>query len=356
MFARLMAVSVAFVTLTLHSGQVCSQSSIPRPNGATYERIAVYGQALEGNLSGDSPTRNVSVYLPPSYATRPHRRFPVLYVLHGLGSTDADWFTQPNSFNVADAADRALVSGAKEMIIVMPDAFTRFHGSMYGSSVTTGDWEKFIARDLIQNIDARYRTIARRAGRGLAGHSMGGYGALRIGMKFAGRFAALYALSPCCLAPNLAPSPVFQTDAAQVLDRMRQFGEGQFDGASLIAQSIIAEAAAWSPNPTNAPFYLELPIVSGVSRPEIIGMWAANAPLAMLPQYIPELKSFAGIAIDAGNLDQPIASTVQSLDQALQNYGIAHTAEIYPGDHISQVGLRLETQVLPFFSAHLVGK
>jgi S-formylglutathione hydrolase len=353
MIARLVAVSLALLVLSFLPEQSWSQ---PRPNGAVYERITVYGEALEGNLSNDSPTRNVSVYLPRSYATKPNRRFPVLYFLGGLGSTDADWFIVPNTYNIPDAADRALAGGAKEMIIVMPDAKTRFHGSMYSSSVTTGDWEKFITRDLIRHIDASYRTIASRGGRGLAGHSMGGYGVLRIGMKFPARFAAIYAMSPCCLAPNLAPSPLFQGQAALVEN------DAQFEAAPFVIKSIIATAAAWSPNPVpppnplTPPFYIDLPIANGVARPEIIGMWAANAPLAMLPQYIPELKSFKGIAVDAGNLDQPIAGTVQSIDQALLNYGIAHTAEIYPGDHISQVGLRLETHVLPFFSTHLKGK
>lgn len=82
--------------------------------------------------------------------------------------------------NVPDAADRAFADGAPEMIIVMPDAFTRWHGSMYSNSVNTGDWETFIARDLVWYIDTHYRTIPLRASRGL-GHSMGGYGTLRIG-------------------------------------------------------------------------------------------------------------------------------------------------------------------------------
>jgi S-formylglutathione hydrolase len=347
MNARFMAVSLVFVTLALHAEPTYPQA---RPNGAVYERITVYGEALEGNLSGDSPTRNVSVYLPPSYATQPNRRFPVLYFLHGQSSTDASWFVGPSFVNVPDAADRALVSGGKEMIIVMPDAFTRFHGSMYSSSVTTGDWEKFITRDLVRHIDASYRTIARRAGRGLGGHSMGGYGVLRIGMKFPGKFAAIYAMSPCCLPPNLAPNPFFQQLAGDVDD------DEEFVNAPAVVKAILATAAAWSPNPVKPPFYLDLPIEDGVQRPEIVGMWAANAPLAMLPQYIPELKSFHAIAVDAGNLDQPIASTVQSLDQTLTSYGIAHTAEIYPGDHINQIGVRLETHVLPFFSTHLKGK
>ena len=55
----------------------------------------------------------------------------------------------------------------------VPDAFTKYSGSMFSNSPTTGDWETFIARDLTEFIDKRYRTIASRAGRGLAGHSMG---------------------------------------------------------------------------------------------------------------------------------------------------------------------------------------
>src|SRR5688572_9442214 len=91
-------------------------------------------------------------------------------------------------------------------------------------------------------------------------------------------------------------------------------------------------------------------------RPEIVGMWAANAPLAMLPQYIPELRSMRAIAIDAGDRDRPIADFVQVLGQTLQNNGIANTMEIYAGDHISGVGERLETHVLPFFGEHLKRK
>jgi S-formylglutathione hydrolase len=352
MNTRLMAVLFAWVTLALYSEPTYSQISQPRPNGALYERIVVHGEALEGNLDGDSPDRNVSVYLPPSYATSPNRRFPVLYLLHGHSASDANWFglAGPNYVIVPDAADRAFASGVKEMIIVMPDAFTRFHGSMYGSSVTIGDWEKFIARDLVRYIDEHYRTIAKRAGRGLAGHSMGGYGTLRIAMKSPGRFSTLYAMSPCCLPANLAPSPVFQAQAALVQT------DADFAAANPIVKAIIAQAAAWSPNPVKPPLYIDLPIVNGVQQPEIIGMWAANAPLAMLSQYIPELKSFRAIAIDAGNLDLPIATTVQSLGQTLQNHGITNTMEIYAGDHISEIGVRLETHVLPFFATHLKGK
>ena len=165
------------------------------PKG-TLERITVHGRALEGNLEGDSPDRPVVVYLPPSYATDSTRRYPVLYFLHGYTAT-AEAYVK--SLAIPDSIDRAVAAGAREMIVVIPDAFTKYSGSMFSNSPTTGDWETFIAQDLTRFIDTRYRTIASREGRGLAGHSMGGYGTMRIGMKQPSAFAALYAMSSCCL-------------------------------------------------------------------------------------------------------------------------------------------------------------
>jgi len=177
---------------------------------------------------------------------------------------------------------------------------------------------------------------------------MGGYGTVRIGMKAPRMFSSLYAMSPCCMPPNYAPNVNFQTLAAGVQT------DGDFANAHIVVQTIIAFAAAWSPNPAKTgPMSFDLPIQNGVLQHEIVARWTANAPLTMLPQYIPALKSMKAIAIDAGDRDHPIAENVQTLDQMLQSYGITHTMEIYSGDHTDQVGTRLETQVLPFFSTHL---
>src|SRR5579885_628462 len=162
------------------------QATLPAQTGApekkgTVEKIKVHGKSLEGNLEGDSPDRDVFVYLPPSYAKQPNRRYPVVYFLHGYGvNAERYW----NMMTVSDTADKLMGSGAAhEMILVHPDAFTIYNGSMYSNSPTTGDWEDFIAHDLVSYIDSHYRTITTREGRGLAGHSMGGYGTVRIGMK-----------------------------------------------------------------------------------------------------------------------------------------------------------------------------
>src|SRR5579864_5705238 len=176
------------------------------------ERIKVHGRSLEGNLEGDSPDRDVSIYLPPSYASDRTRRYPVVYVLHGFTDSDDRWFGLKQSFiNLPAVTDKALANGsARKMILVMPNAYTAYQGSMYSTSETTGDWDRFISEDLVSYIDGHYRTIPQVASRGLAGHSMGGYGTIRIGMKHPEVFSSIYILSPCCMIPNLNPqSPVW---------------------------------------------------------------------------------------------------------------------------------------------------
>jgi len=160
----------------------------------TVVRIKVHGESLEGNLEGDSPDRDVSIYLPPSYKAQTHRRYPVLYLLHGYMDNDDNWFGAKHIFVDAPAAiDKSLADdGAREMIVVMPNAYTVYMGSMYSDSVTTGDWERFITHDLVAYVDSHYRTIADRAGRGLAGHSMGGYGTIRLGMKYPEVYSSVY--------------------------------------------------------------------------------------------------------------------------------------------------------------------
>src|SRR5579863_2847827 len=88
------------------------------------------------------------------------------------------------------------------MILVMPNAYTLYQGSMYSNSVTTGVWEDFVVRDLVSYVDSHYRTIPARESRGLAGHSMGGFGTIRLGMKFPEVCSSNYILSSCCLSPN----------------------------------------------------------------------------------------------------------------------------------------------------------
>jgi enterochelin esterase-like enzyme len=338
--------------LVLATGAAAQPAEPPAAAAGRLEHITVHGESLVGNLSGDPADRAVAVYLPPSYASSPTRRYPVLYLLHGFTDSEERWFGLAGTHfvNVPRATDRAVAGGAREVIIVMPNAYTKYFGSMYSSSIATGDWEAFVARDLVAYVDSHYRTLPARASRGLAGHSMGGYGVLRIGMKYPEVFSSLYSLSPCCMAANLTPSAeqfagaaAVKTDADLAALKPTDFG----------TKAMLASAAAWSANPAKPPFYLDLPISDGKALPEVVARWAANAPLTLVHQSVPELRSFVAIAVDAGDRDVGIAPTVTALHGILDSYGIAHDYEIYEGDHVNRIDARLSSHVLPFFTRHL---
>jgi S-formylglutathione hydrolase len=327
------------------------------PGKGSFERIKVHGKSLEGNLEGDSPDRDVSIYLPPSYATARNRRYPVVYLLHGYTNSDEGWFGPgvKSGFLSANTtlpavADKSIAEdGSGEMILVMPNAYTIYQGSMFSNSATTGDWEGYVTHDLVAYVDSHYRTIATPAGRGLAGHSMGGYGTIRLAMKYPDVFSSIYVLSACCLTANLNPQGrgFAQAEAIHTPADVAGAGRGPI--------TMLAEAAAWSPNPKNPPFFFDLPVKDGKVQPDVAARWVANAPLAIIDQYISNLKKLHAIAIDVGDKDG-LSSSNKQLSEILAQYDIPHVFETYDGDHTNHIALRMETKVLPFFSKNLKSK
>jgi enterochelin esterase-like enzyme len=318
---------------------------VPSAKPVTIEHIKVHGASLEGNLEGDAVDRDVIVFLPPGYARSRNRRYPVVYALHGYSIGAEQW---THEIHVPQTIEGAFAQGAQDMIVVLPDSKTVHNGSMYSSSVTTGDFENFIAHDLVAYIDAHYRTIPHRSARGLAGHSMGGYGAARIGMKHSDVFGSLYIMSPCCLSARGAGPPNSANEKA--LEAVKSAADSAKLPFGLRAQ--LASAAAWSPNPKKPPLYLDLPVENGVARPDVVAKWAANAPLAFIDQYIGNLRQYKAIAIDVGDKDGLRADTAK-LHEALDAYGIANSFEVYSGTHTSAVADRFQNHVMPFFSKNL---
>lgn len=344
----LMALAMTLALSGSHTAQVQTEVPpvVPGAKTVTVEHIKIHGLSLEGNLEGDSVDRDVLVFLPPGYLTSKHRRFPVLYALHGYSIGAEQWSKE---IHVPQTIEGAFALGANEMIVVLPDSKTVHNGSMYSSSVTTGDFEQFIARDLVTYIDAHYRTIPNRLGRGLVGHSMGGYGATRIGMKHADVFGSLYIMSPCCLSPRLVAPPA-DPELAKAIEAVKTPQDSS--KLSFFARAQLATAAAWSPNPKNPPLYLDLPTKNGVPQPDVFARWAANAPLAFVDQYVGDLRQYRAIAIDVGDRDTLRVDTIK-LHEVLDKYGIANSFEIYAGTHTSKVADRFQNHVMPFFSRNL---
>ena len=318
---------------------------VPGAKPATVEHIKIHGTALEGNLEGDAVDREVIVFLPPGYAKEKSRRYPVVYSLHGYSIGAEQW---TGEIHVPQTIEGAFAQGAKEMIVVLPDSKTMHNGSMYSSSVTTGDFERFISQDVVAYIDAHYRTIPDRMSRGLVGHSMGGYGASRIGMKHPDVFGSLYIMSPCCMSARPAGP------ANPELEKKLESVKTAEDSAKLafFERAQLATAAAWSPDPKNPPLYLDLPMKDGASQADVLAKWAANAPLAFIDQYIGNLRQYHAIAIDVGDQDGLRIDTAK-LHDVLDKYGIANTFEIYQGTHTSAVADRFQNHVIPFFSRNL---
>jgi enterochelin esterase-like enzyme len=339
------------------------------------EHIKVHGKSLENNLEGDSPDRDVFVYLPPSYGTSQNQRYPVVYLLHGYGLTGERWMTFAN---LAELSDKDIAAGTmKEMILVNPDAHTIYDGSMYSASPTTGDWETYIAEDLVSYIDGHYRTIPERMSRGLGGHSMGGYGTVRIGMKRPDVFSSLYIMSACCLLSNpyaqanrgnagaapAAPPPAGAEPGARAAapdaggggqrgTGGQRGGAGQGGRGRGFPNVGSAQAAAWASNPNNPPKYFDLPTKDGAVQPLIAAKYIANSPLVMIDQYVTNLKKYHAIMGDVGTQDTLAASNRQ-MDEIFTTFGITHTFETYEGDHTNHEKDRFEQKVLPFFSNNL---
>ncbi|MFD5223918.1 alpha/beta hydrolase [Streptomyces tendae] len=324
-----------------------------RDSTGTVLRVKVHGKSLEGNLEGDSPDRDVSVYLPPGYKSDSHRRYPVLYMLHGFTNTDLSYFGDGAGTHIPTIADRAIEGGtARDMIIVTPNAMTVYGGSNYSSGATTGDWESFVSQDLVSYVDKHFRTIDRVEARGLAGHSMGGYGAMRIGMKHPEVFSSLYILSSCCISPtsNIPDTPEEMAACGAFTERPDDYTE-----VPSSIRTAVAAAAAWAPDPANPPLYYDSPVKNGELDPAVFARMTANRPLAMVDQYVNNLRK-QHIAFDVGDEDTNILANLTEFDRVLTSYDVPHTFEVYQGNHGNRVPERFEDEVLPFFSKYLARK
>ncbi|RSK41264.1 alpha/beta hydrolase [Hymenobacter perfusus] len=307
---------------------------------------------LKGNPGGENPRRRVSVYLPAGYEANASRRYPTLYYLHGFTWNDSLIF---HADGMAALLDEAIAAGQiRPLVVVVPNEQTLFQGSFYANSATNGPWADFTAKELVSFIDKNYRTLARPASRGLAGHSMGGNGTLRLALLYPDTYAAAYALSPAFAAPHpewmaARPSQSLASRATTPAGLMQDFN----------AVRLVACARAFSPTPGRGTFGAALPYSFGADslrhRDTVLAQWGASSPLNLLPTHLASLRQLRGLAFDWGEQDQfqHIPATCRTLDAHLSAYGIPHTAESYEGNHGNRImghDGRFYRKVLPFFN------
>jgi len=337
-----------------------AQQAAPARTGKLIE-VKIPAPSLKGNLLGDPTEQEIVVYLPPSYEDAPAKRFPTVYILHGYTGSSKTW-SDPAGVNLKGLMSE-IFNGAKiqEMIIVAPNGWNAYKGGFYTNSTVNGNWEDYIYRDVVQYVDSNYRTIARAESRGIAGHSMGGYGALTIAMKHPDVFGAVYALSPCCLGMEgdfTSENPAWQktlqlTSRDQISGRPKSFEE-------FYENAFVAASAAFSPNPARGPFFVDFPYQERDGRVEknepVFAKWRSKMPLYMVGDKKADMLKLRGIFIDVGEKEEfsHIRITTGMFSKALSEQNIPHAFEIYPkGTHGSLVRQRLQTRVFQFFSEKL---
>ena len=337
--------------------------------------------SLEGNLLGDPATRNMYVYLPPSYDASPGKRYPTVYLLHGFMSGYHTFVWSMNAFfeplgidlglNIQSIADSLLALGEiDEMIVVMPDAGTAYGGAWYANSPVNGNHQDYIVQDLVGYIDGTYRTVTTRDSRGIAGQSMGGHGALSLAMTHPEVFGAVAALSPGSSNDfDIPPTPIDLFVAENpdtlgepiVMDMNKSTLElfpvaGEIFASNFNTNVLYSMASAFSPNPDNPPYYVDLPIEypGKTVVPDIWEKWVEQdltrkiaregANLTNTPIFIDEGVGPVVLMPEVVNVDRILA--------ALDAVGLSYTYDTFDGDHLTHQRYQVAS-ALKFLSKHL---
>ena len=300
---------------------------------------------LKGNAAGDPHVRTVAIYLPPGYEEEAARRFPVCYVLSGFTGrgtmllNDSPW-----SPPLDRRMDALIAGGAGEMILVMPDCFTRYGGSQYLDSSATGAYERHLIGELVPWVDGRFRTRAAREHRGIAGKSSGGYGALIHALRHPDLFGAL-----ACHSGDLYFDYCYRADVPKLCSALQTAGGlkpwlEKFEAAlqkkheDITVLNMVAMAANYSPNPATPPFGIDLPcdLETGAFREDVWRRWLEWDPLRMLESQADALRSMKLVYLDCGIRDEfHLHHGARLFARRLRELGIAHEHQEFDDGHMN---------------------
>jgi hypothetical protein len=183
----MLAMLAAFLAPTPLSAQDSAQSV-----------VAFHSEEVRKGKIAESGDLRLHVLLPPSYASSAPRRYPVVYCFHGYGDPGAQLISVGRY--VLSAAWKA--GSCPEFIMIGVEGTNSLGGSFYADSPATGNWESLVTKEVVPYVDATYRTVAESRARGLAGFSMGGFGAWSIGLGNPDAFSWVWACCPGALAPD----------------------------------------------------------------------------------------------------------------------------------------------------------
>jgi len=269
---------------------------------------------LRDNPLGDPHERPIHVYLPPGYDADRDRRYPVVYTIQGYTGHVQMWFNRmPFRRPFPELADEVFANGAPPAIVVYVDAWTAVGGSQFLDSPATGRYHSYLCDEVVPWVDARYRTVADRAHRAVAGKSSGGYGAMVTPMLRPDLFGSL-----ATHAGDALFEVCYQPDFPRVARLLRDEYDGSYDAfladwrgrlhGTRESDSDLIElygySAAYSGNDDGS---VSIPFDdTGALVPDVWARWLAMDPVLMADraEYRDAVRSLDSIWIDAGTRDE----------------------------------------------------
>ena len=322
-------------------------------------------KVLANNPLKDPHKRKVIVYLPPSYG-RSAKRYPVVHLIAGFTGYGAlNMNLSPYSENIQQRLDRLINTGKiKEMIVVMPDCFTKYGGSQYVNSAATGRYEDYIVKEIVPFIDQNFRTIPKAASRCIIGKSSGGYGAMWLAMRHPDVFGLMATHSgdsafEYCYMEHFAEFPILIEKYGKGHKAVQNFIKTQIntkqpkgsDFHNII--NTIGMSACYSPNPKRKEYNFDLPfdIYTGGIIPEVWKKWLNFDPVRLVKKYKKNLKKLKLIYVDCGIRDEfKLQAGARIYCEKLKENGIKYTHLEFNGGHMN-VQYRYDTS-FPIISKH----
>ncbi|MCI4591257.1 esterase family protein [Sphingobium sp. BYY-5] len=330
-------------------------SAIAAPKSGRVISAQIHSAAFSESRIGISPVRKMGIYLPAGYADHA-RRFPVIYFLSSFFEDETAPFANHEAATLFDEAIRKKVIG--DVIVVTADFTTPAGGSWFVNSPVTGNWEDFMVRELVPYIDANYRTLAQRDSRGVAGDRMGGYGAIRFGMRYPEIFGSVYALHPIGIGQGV--QTMFSRPNWTLLANARSMDDLRVDGFSQIFTSIFQ---AHLPAPDRPPLFFARPASMTGGRLDVDAALTQRLQDSFfldrqVGRYAKNLQRLRALKFDwaRGDANPDHIVSLQAFTRTLDEYGISYEAEEYRGGwgerHWGKQG-RVYSDMLPFFREYL---
>ena len=270
--------------------------------------------ALRNNPLGDPAERPLWVYLPPGYDEEGTRRYPTIYQIQGLTGQLDMWRNRASlRRNFPELADELFAAGqAPPCILVWVDCWTSLGGSQFLDSPGTGRYHTYLCDEIVPWVDRRYRTLAAREHRGIAGKSSGGYGAMVTPMLRPDLWGGL-----ATHAGDALFETCYLSEFRESVRALRDLYGGSYDRfwqdfRSRPAFSKDSDhhllnnwcmAACYSAD-ADGTVRLPFDASSGELIPEVWARWLAWDPVRMVPRHADALRSMRAIYIDAGKRDQ----------------------------------------------------